>query len=192
MQKDFRPAFLEFFAGSGLVGHALSPYFRTVWANDICPKKAAVYRANHMSSRFDLGSVTEVKGLQLPSAKLSWASFPCQDLSLAGNCDGIRARRSGLVWEWLRVMDEMPTPPPVLVAENVVGLLSADGGSHYRELHRALTERGFLAGAVLLDAIRWLPQSRPRVFIVAVRASMAVAPELVTSGPTWAHPAAIR
>ena len=191
-KKDTRPAFLEFFAGSGLVSHALSPYFKMVWANDICPKKAAVFRANHEGAPLALGSVTEVNGEQLPPALLSWGSFPCQDLSLAGDGEGIRAKRSGLVWEWLRVMDEMPTRPSILAAENVGGLVSVNNGAHYRELHKALAERGYRVGPLLLDAVHWLPQSRPRVFVVAVDARIPIPRKLMASGSTWAHSSAIR
>jgi len=191
-KEDARPTFLEFFAGSGLVSHALSPYFKMVWANDICPKKAAVFWANHEGASFNLGSVTDVNGKRLPPALLSWSSFPCQDLSLAGNGEGIQAKRSGLVWEWLRIMDEMPTRPPILAAENVLGLISTNNGVHYRELHKTLAERGYRVGALLLDAVHWLPQSRPRVFVVAVDANMAMPRKLIASGPTWAHSTAIR
>jgi DNA (cytosine-5)-methyltransferase 1 len=191
-KEDARPPFLDFFAGSGLVSHALAPYFGEVWANDICPKKAAVFWANHEGAPFVLCSITDVSGKRLPPSVLSWASFPCQDLSLAGNGEGIRAKRSGLVWEWLRVMDEMPQRPPLLAAENVVGLVSADEGAHYRELHAALVKRGYKVGAMLLDAVHWLPQSRPRIFVVAVDARARI-PQKITAGkPIWAHPAAIQ
>ena len=43
---NFRPRFLEFFAGAGLVRQALQPEWRCVWANDISPKKARVYQYN--------------------------------------------------------------------------------------------------------------------------------------------------
>jgi len=186
-----RPLFTEFFAGSGLVSLALAPFFQPVWANDICPKKAAVYRANHDGTPFVLGSVADVRGADVPCAALSWASFPCQDLSLAGNGAGIRAKRSGLAWEWLRVIDEMHHRPPVLAAENVAGLVSAHNGAHYRALHNALTERGYLVGALLLDAVRWLPQSRPRVFVVAADRRAAIPPSLLADAPTWAHNRAV-
>ncbi len=186
-----RPSLLDFFAGSGLVGHALFPFFDTVWANDICAKKAAVFAANH-DAPFELGSVTDVHGAALPSAILAWASFPCQDLSLAGKMGGIRAKRSGLVWEWLRVIDEMPQRPSILAVENVVGLISSHGGAHYRELHAALTKRGYKAGALLLDAVHWLPQSRPRIFVVAAEASLSIPLNLTVDGPTWAHSEAIQ
>ena len=192
VKQDIRPPFLEFFAGSGLVGHALAPYFKVVWANDVCPKKAAVFETNHENIPFTLCSLTEINGESLPPSVLSWASFPCQDLSLAGNGKGIRAKRSGLVWEWLRVMDEMPQRPTILAAENVVGLVSADGGSHYRELHVALTARGYKVGALLLDAVHWLPQSRPRIFVVAVDAGINIPEKLMDAKPNWAHPAAVQ
>jgi DNA (cytosine-5)-methyltransferase 1 len=183
--------FLEFFAGSGLVAQGLSGYFQPAWANDICAKKAAVYTANHGAEHFYLGSVSDVNGADLPEAPLAWASFPCQDLSLAGLTGGIHASRSGLVWEWLRIIDEMPSRPPVLVAENVAGLVSVAGGEHYRTLHQALAERGYVAGAMLIDAARWVPQSRQRVFVVAVSAEFAIPPELVSQSPNWLHPEAI-
>lgn len=100
--------FLDFFAGAGLVTEAVSPYFDVVWANDISAKKAEVYLANHGSHHFRLGSVEAVSGDEIPAADLAWASFPCQDLSLAGNQAGIQGNRSGMVWEWLRVIEEMP------------------------------------------------------------------------------------
>jgi len=186
-----KPAFLEFFAGSGLVAKGLSTFFKAAWANDLCPKKAAVYTANHAKKHFHLGSIADVNGADLPRATLSWASFPCQDLSLAGLTAGIHAERSGLVWQWLRIMDEMPERPPVLVAENVTGLISADGGIHYRALHKALRDKGYTVGAVMLDASHWVPQSRQRVFVIAVENGISIPAELIDAGPNWAHPAAM-
>lgn len=185
------PSFLEFFAGSGLVSLALGGCFHLAWANDICPKKAAVFKANHPDKPFLQCSIAEVKGAELPNAVLSWASFPCQDLSLAGNAEGIRGKRSGLVWEWLRVMDEMSSKPPVLVAENVMGLVSSQGGRHYRELHAELVSRGYRVGCIVLDALHWTPQSRARVFVVAVDQTVAIPSSLLGDGPGWPHPATL-
>lgn len=184
-----KPSFLEFFAGSGLVAAGLESYFKAVWANDLCPKKAAVYTANHGDQHFQLGSIADVSGSDLPQATLSWASFPCQDLSLAGLTAGIHAHRSGLVWQWLRIIDEMPYRPPLLVAENVTGLVSMNDGEYYRVLHCALRKRGYSVGAVVLDAARWVPQSRKRVFIIAVEKTVNIPANLMGGGPNWAHPA---
>ncbi len=177
----------EFFAGSGLVAYGLKGMFAPIWANDISEQKAAVYEANFGCDHFELDDIKNVKGYDLPFAHLSWASFPCQDLSLAGSLGGIHASRSGLVWEWLRVLDEMEQKPKILLLENVVGLLSTNGGENYRALHTALVNRGFDCGAIVLNASHFVPQSRPRVFIIAVEHGCQVPTELMGTGPCWLH-----
>ena len=177
----------EFFAGSGLVAYGMQGLFSPVWSNDVSETKAKVYRANFVSNHFVQADIKTVKGGDLPPAHLSWASFPCQDLSLAGAISGIRAARSGLVWEWLRILDEMPEKPKILALENVIGLLSAHQGENYRLLHRALAERGYRAGAVVLNASHFVPQSRPRVFVIAVAKDCEIPAELVGAGPSWLH-----
>ena len=189
--KNNRPPFLDFFAGSGLVCEGLKTYFRLAWANDVCKKKSVVFSANHPKKIFRLGPIEDVKGDNLPEACLSWGSFPCQDLSLAGNMGGITSERSGLVWQWLRVMDEMKQKPPIAVAENVVGLVSATKGAHYRCLHEALVDRGYKVGAVILDAAYWVPQSRKRVFVIAVAQGVDTR-ELESDKPQWCHSASLQ
>jgi DNA (cytosine-5)-methyltransferase 1 len=177
----------EFFAGSGLVAYGLKGIFRPVWSNDISEKKAAVYRSNFKSDHFIVGDIKDISGADLPHAHLSWASFPCQDLSLAGSLGGIDAARSGLVWEWLRILREMSERPAVLLIENVAGLLSANRGKSYEKLHDALLELGYKSGAILLNALHFVPQSRPRVFIIAIRRDIDVPPELTDTKPNWLH-----
>lgn len=177
----------EFFAGSGLVAYGLQGMFTPVWANDISEQKAAVYEANLGNDYFKLGDIKDIKGDSLPFAHLSWASFPCQDLSLAGSLGGIHASRSGLVWEWLRILDEMGKKPKILLLENVSGLLSTNGGNNYRTLHMALVDRDYDCGAIVLNASYFVPQSRPRVFIIAVQRGCKIPDELIGSGPCWLH-----
>lgn len=191
MQRNNRPPYIEFFAGSGLVCEGLKSFFTPVWANDICEKKAAVFCANHPKDIFTIGPIQKIRGRELPKAILSWGSFPCQDLSLAGNMGGISGERSGLVWQWLRVMDEMPSKPPIAVAENVIGLVTAAKGAHYKKLHEALVERGYRVGAVVLDAVHWVPQSRKRVFVVAVHNRFRTT-GFEADKPLWCHPSSIQ
>lgn len=177
----------EFFAGSGLVAYGLRGMFAPVWANDISAQKAAIYEANFGSDHFVLGDIKNIRGSDLPNAHLSWASFPCQDLSLAGAVGGIHASRSGLVWEWLRILDELEEKPKVLALENVVGLLSTKNGENYRALHYALVDRGYHCGVIVLNASMFVPQSRPRVFVIAVQKDCPIPNELVGTGPCWLH-----
>lgn len=178
---------LDFFAGSGLVSVGLSADFRTVWANDISAKKACVFNANNMGGVLQVCPIENVSGKALPAVDLSWGSFPCQDLSLAGDIKGLYASRSGLFWQWLRVMDEMHVRPPVVVAENVVGFVSAAGGKYYVAAHEELSKRGYKVGAVMLDAANWLPQSRKRIFMIGVQKDVYIS-DLTSNGATWCHP----
>lgn len=177
----------EFFAGSGLVAYGLRGMFSPVWSNDINERKAAVYRANFVSDHFVLGDIKCVDGAMLPTAQLSWASFPCQDLSLAGNMKGIYADRSGLVWEYLRILDEIKDKPRILALENVSGLLVANNGENYRNLHYALQDRGYRCGAIFVNSEIFLPQSRPRVFVIAVQQNIDIPSSIVDNGPNWLH-----
>lgn len=181
------PTFVDFFAGSGLVTEGAKRFCAPVWANDICPKKAAIYTANHGNDHFHLGSIELVGGTSIPPGDIVWASFPCQDLSLAGKMGGLAGSRSGLFWEWIRVLDEMPKKPKVLALENVVGLLSGNGGDDFRFVYRALRDRSYKVGPMLLDARMWVPQSRPRVFIVAAQDQIDTS-TFEDNGPNWLHP----
>ena len=177
----------EFFAGSGLVAYGLKGMFSPVWANDICDKKAEVYCSNIKSDHFVLDDIKNINGNDLPAAHLSWASFPCQDLSLAGSLAGIDAERSGLVWEWLRILQEMRQRPAILLMENVAGLLTANRGENYIKLHYALLKLGYRSGAILLNAVHFVPQSRPRVFVIAIKNDVTVPAELTDKQPNWLH-----
>lgn len=181
-----RHSVIDFFAGSGLVSCGLSAHFDIVWANDICPKKAKYYVANHGTRHFHLGTIEDVDGEVLPTCTLAWASFPCVDLSLAGNRAGLNAKRSGLYWEWLRVVDEMKISPQILVIENVEGLYSSNGGADYRVLHQSLVTRGYNVGPMIIDAKHWVPQSRVRAFIVAVKEAIDIS-SLTSPTPSWVH-----
>ena len=184
------PTFLDFFAGSGLVSEGIKPWLKTIWSNDICQKKALVYAANHSDHPMVVKDICELSASSIPEADVSWASFPCVDLSLAGNLAGITGKRSGLVWKWLELMENMFSPPPVLVIENVAGLISASDSVHYRQLHMALSRMGYNVGPLLKNADKWVPQSRLRVFIIAVKQGVPI-DDFVQNSPSWAFPNAL-
>ena len=91
------------------------------------------------------------------------------------------------MWEWLRVFDEFERKPKILILENVMGLLSSQKGAHYKLLHMALVERGFLCGAIVLNATSFVPQSRPRVFVLAVSKDLKIPNNLISNEPCWLH-----
>lgn len=141
---------LDFFDGSGLVRLGQVSEFETLWANDNCAKKRAAYMANRPWDEFHLGNIQDVRGRDLPAADMAWASFPCQDVSRAGNLNGMNAgARSGLFWEWISVLEELGEHgrrPPVLVAENVVGFVVASHGKLGQQAYCALRKLGYRVG----------------------------------------------
>ena len=161
--------FYEFFAGSGLVRLALEPRWTCVWANDLDPRKAATYTQRFGADRFALGDVAKVSASTLPQgATLAWASFPCQDLSLAGRRRGISAARSGTFWAFWRILRDLydqGNRPPLVAIENVTGLLHSED---FAVMCQAFAAIDLQFGALVVDARHFLPQSRPRVFVVAV------------------------
>ena len=167
------------------------------FANDFDPMKADVYRANWGAEDFVLGDVNAIGTDQLiGQADLVWASFPCQDLSLAGNAVGLGTvadqTRSGAFWAFWRLMEALVVAgrqPAVIVLENVYGALTANDGRDFAAICRSLALGGYRFSAVVIDAVHFVPQSRPRVFIVALRHDMEVPAHLLADGPTteW-HP----
>ena len=92
--------------------------------------------------------------------------FPCQDLSVAGKRRGLAGDRSGLWYEFARIIDE--AEPAWVVIENVPGLFSSNGGHDFAVIVDWLAQRGYGVGWRVLDAQGFgLAQRRKRVFIVA-------------------------
>jgi len=183
-QKERSLKFYEFFAGAGMARLGLSPQWTCAWANDNDPQKNLIYAHNwgndHLDGR-DVARVAVEIGEGLPqeegtpvfprSVHMAWASFPCQDLSLAGWRRGMGAGRSGAYWPFWQLMYSLEKRPPIMVIENVAGLLYGD---NFLGLCESLAALGLKFGALLIDARHFLPQSRPRVFVIAVNASLDV------------------
>jgi len=186
--------FYDFFAGAGLVRLALNDAWKCVWANDIDARKANIYRANFPNDFFVCKDIAHVDAAELPDgADMAWASFPCQDLSLAGWRHGLSGERSGTFWQFWRVMQERcerGKRPPLIVIENVLGLLYGDS---FAGLSEAIAALGMQFGAVVMDARPFLPQSRQRVFVIAADAGLKTERFCTAiSNPVWSPPALTR
>jgi DNA (cytosine-5)-methyltransferase 1 len=183
-----RFGFYEFFAGGGMARLGLGDQWKTLLANDFNPHKAEAYASNFRpSGELVVGDVGRLSTIDLPDGGLmAWASFPCQDLSLAGNGKGLHASRSGCYWPFWRIMRDMSaqgSPVPILALENVVGLLHSNHGQDFERLLQSLHELGYYYGAMVVDAIHFLPQSRPRLFIVAARPELIDQSEIISDSP---------
>lgn len=189
--------FLEFFAGGGMARAGLGPKWECLFANDFDFKKSAIYRENWGSAELVTKDVRKIQPAELPSSPdLVWASFPCQDLSLAGMGAGLRGDRSGTFWPFwnlVSALNDEARGPQVLVLENVCGTLTSHEGNDFRAIADALVQAKYRFGAVVIDAALFVPQSRPRLFIVAIASDLAFPAQLSGAGPTlpW-HTKALR
>jgi len=174
MSRPLR-TFYEFFAGGGMARLGLGDGWACGFANDFDAVKAQAYRANFADAHehFHEGDVWALSPGDLPGqADLAWASSPCQDFSLAGGRAGLKGGRSSAFfgfWRLVEALDDASRAPRLIVIENVVGLLTSHGGADFAALGAALSSRGYRFGALEIDAATVLPQSRPRVFVVAAR-----------------------
>jgi DNA (cytosine-5)-methyltransferase 1 len=173
-----------------------------LFANDFDQMKAATYAANWGADHLVREDVGRLTARELPGkADLAWASFPCQDLSLAGSCAGLgqasakEVTRSGAFWPFWGLMADLRgegRAPRVIVLENVHGVLTSHGGRDFAAIGGALAQSNYRFGAMVIDAVRFVPQSRPRVFIVAVAEGTSLPAESTASAATqdW-HPKAL-
>ena len=175
----------EFFAGGGMARLGLGADWDCAFANDWCEKKAAAYRAYFGGSELRVCSIADLTRSDLPGTPtLVWGSFPCQDLSLAGNGAGLAGERSGTFnpfWKLVRGMIGLGRIPRIVVLENVIGALTSHDGRDFATIIGALELQGYRVGALVMDAVRFLPHSRPRLFIVGVHGQVAVPSQLALS-----------
>jgi DNA (cytosine-5)-methyltransferase 1 len=189
----------EFFAGGGMARLGLGERnWECTFANDICEKKAASYRAAFRPAKelkvADIGSLTT---RDLPGhAALAWASFPCQDLSLAGNGAGLNGERSGTFkpfWKLIEHLKEEDRAPQVVALENVTGAITSHEGRDFQTILKLMIKAEYRVGALVIDAVHFLPHSRPRLFIIGVRRNISIPHKLISQIPLepW-HSTALR
>ena len=161
--------------------------WRCLFANDFDPRKARAYADNWGAAELRLADVAALRPADLPAGgDLAWASFPCQDLSLAGVGAGLAGARSSAFWGFHALMGALRDEnraPRLIALENVLGLLASKGGADFSALCRALADLGYRFGALTIDAAHFVPQSRPRLFLVAVADEIAPPSELIAPGP---------
>ena len=187
------PSFYEFFAGGGMARAGLGIGWQCLFANDVDEKKASSYAANWGSAGLKVEDVARLTPEDLPQrADLAWASFPCQDLSLAGAYAGLSGERSGTFWPFWRLMERLKKEnraPSLIVLENVCGALTSHKGKDFSAIGDALTRGGYRFGAIVIDAVRFVPQSRPRLFIIGLLNDRQLPLNLIEDGPNQAfHP----
>ncbi len=173
----------------------LGPAWSCLFANDFDLRKSAAYRLNWGSAELKTADIRLLTAADLPKAKadLAWASFPCQDLSLAGGGAGLAGERSGTFYAFWKVMNGLIAEgrgPDLIVLENVNGALTSHQGRDFAAICSHFHDAGYAYGAIIVDAALFLPQSRPRLFVIGVRKDLQIPPAVRESAPAiWHTPA---
>ena len=161
---------VEYFAGIGLFRMGLEAAgWQVIYANDWNPKRAQIYEG-FFGERFQVQDIFAVDPQDVPQATLATCSFPCIDLSLAGKGSGINGSHSGAFWGFCGMLRKQGRrAPKIALLENVNGWLYSNGGDDFYETAKALNELGYACDAFALDARRFTPHSRPRIFMVGMK-----------------------
>lgn len=182
------PNFYEFFAGGGMARAGLGKKWTCLFANDFDHKKSLIYQKNWGKKTLKTSDVRFITTTDLPAeADLVWGSFPCQDLSLAGGGAGLKGDRSGTFWPFWGLMQDLikdGRAPSVIVLENVCGTLTSHGGKDFSAICKALNSQDYQFGAVVIDAALFVPQSRPRLFIIGIRSDIKLPENLQSMEPS--------
>lgn len=181
-------SFYEFFAGGGMVRAGLGAGWTCLFANDFDARKGAAYEANWgAGGELTVGDIRDLDATGLPGEPdLVWGSFPCQDLSLAGGGAGLGGERSGTFhafWDIIRGRADQGLAPPVVAVENVCGTLTSHAGRDFETICRTFAAAGYRYGALVINADLFVPQSRPRLFVIGVREDVTIDARLLGDGP---------
>lgn len=180
-------SFYEFFAGAGMARAGLGAEWSCLFANDFDHKKAQTYSINWGSDSLTVGDVKKLTTADLPEQPdLVWASFPCQDLSLAGGGAGLKGDRSGTFWPFWDLMLQLieeKRPPKIIALENVIGTLTSHQGKDFSAIAQCFSEAGYKFGALVIDASLFVPHSRPRLFMIGIHAECYLPEAIIKSEP---------
>lgn len=158
---------VDAFAGMGGLGLAgQRAGLDIVYANEFDKYPADLHDANFVR-KVDRRSIVEVPADEVPPHDVMLGGFPCQAFSITGRRGGFEDERGKMFPEMLRIAAHHHTP--LIVMENVKGLVSHDKGRTLETILRWLREAGYSAAWQVMSswAHAGIPQARERVFIVA-------------------------
>ena len=135
---------------------------------------------------YKVGDIFELDPAEIPETTLATCSFPCVDLSLAGNMNGIvNGNHSSAFWGFINVLKHRAnSAPPIIMVENVPGWLHSNNGKDFRMTVQALNKLGYFCDVFVLDALRFTAQSRLRVFLIGSKfVDTETSPDLILNCP---------
>lgn len=167
-QESKKPKLLSLFSGCGGMDLGfVQAGFDVVWANDFNPDAGRTYLKN-FGPHMHVGSIQDIDLSKLPKADIITGGFPCQDFSMIWKRGGIETERGNLYTYFVEAVRQVK--PKIFVAENVKGLMTANGGKAIERIVEDFSSLGYkIHKAVYNFAEYGAPQLRERVLIVGVR-----------------------
>ena len=143
--------------------------FSISWA---CDKERSCRKvlAKHFPSATIYEDVRMIDPLKASPVDVVIGGFPCQDLSTGGQRKGLAGERSGLFYEFIRIVRDMPIKPSFVVVENVPGMLTSNNGTDFAVVLNEMVKQWSpksIAWRTLDSRYFGVPQRRERVFVVA-------------------------
>jgi DNA (cytosine-5)-methyltransferase 1 len=143
---------------------------KLVYANDFEPSACSIFKEN-FGIEPDGRDIKKVLSSDIPDCDVVLGGFPCQSFSIVAQNPprlGVKSDKGKLFFEMCRIVKEKQ--PKVFVAENVKGLLSANGGKAFPLVLKEFESCGYQVNYKLLNAVNFgVPQKRERVIIVGIR-----------------------
>ena len=163
-----KPTVVSLFAGCGGLDLGFKQAgYEILWANDFNPDAGKTYTKN-FGPHMHVGPIQEVDFSKVPKADIITGGFPCQDFSMIWKRGGLETERGNLYRYFVKAVAEVK--PKIFVAENVKGLMTANGGKAMAQIMSDFSELGYRVRADLYNFAEYgAPQLRERVLIVGIR-----------------------
>ena len=177
-RRAHRFTFIDLFAGIGGMRLGFDAVGgRCVFSSEWNRFSQETYLANFDCEHDIAGDITEIPAKEIPEHDVLLAGFPCQPFSIAGVskknalgvAHGFRCDAQGtLFFDIARIIEHHR--PRAFLLENVKNLVSHDRGRTFEIIYRTLTEElGYHISYRIIDARRFVPQHRERIFIAGFR-----------------------
>ncbi|MDD5428488.1 MAG: DNA cytosine methyltransferase [Candidatus Omnitrophica bacterium] len=143
--------------------------FKTVWANDIDPIACETFK-KWFGDVIVPGDIDDIDIKKIPKCEVVIGGFPCQDFSMIWKRGGLTTQRGNLYSYFVKVV--MEKKPKVFIAENVKGLLTANGGKAIDRIVSDFSNAGpgYRTKPYPVNFAEYgTPQIRERVLIVGIR-----------------------
>jgi len=157
------------FSGVGGIelGFSNKNKFKIAWGNDFDSYASKTYRKNFTHPFYEK-DINELRGKDLEAVDVLVGGFPCQAFSVAGYQKGFEDERGNVFFQIIRLINELPKKPEVLLLENVKNIYTHDKKKTFRIIQDSLEKTGYCVFSKIMNTCEYtsVPQNRERTFIV--------------------------